>query len=338
MGNKIQYFLTYILAILLLSACGVQHSQITPNLGDMAPNFTLPDINGKPVSLQDFRGKKVVLYLWSIECPWCTNDLRWIDELNRCICEESFTLLTVNNQDSANSISTYLKKSEYSFSVLIDLRWVIDKQYNLGGTSPCTIIIDANGRISNIRFGAFQSKSELKTFIGKGLNAPWDKTPPQISQIGISDISFEPTILNWQTDKETKSNVVLIRGDTEVTGYCLAENWTKYHRLDLADISARRYDKINIISTDYCGNSASALFTFPIDAPKIFNVKINNITCKSAQLNWETDKVATSMATLSTYDDPPITKFSKDTTLTLQHTLIMDGVNPYDWTEQVRTV
>ena len=34
------------------------------NVGDVAPNFTLNDKNGNPVSLSDFRGKKVVLYFY----------------------------------------------------------------------------------------------------------------------------------------------------------------------------------------------------------------------------------------------------------------------------------
>tara|TARA_Y100000994_G_scaffold238851_1_gene231844 strand:- start:53 stop:187 length:135 start_codon:yes stop_codon:yes gene_type:complete len=34
------------------------------NIGDKAPNFTLPDANGKSVSLSDFKGKKVILWFF----------------------------------------------------------------------------------------------------------------------------------------------------------------------------------------------------------------------------------------------------------------------------------
>jgi peroxiredoxin len=34
-------------------------------LGDIAPNFTLPELSGHEVSLTDFRGRKVILYMWA---------------------------------------------------------------------------------------------------------------------------------------------------------------------------------------------------------------------------------------------------------------------------------
>ena len=35
-----------------------------PEVGDIAPDFTLPDLDGGEVSLKSFRGKKVILFTW----------------------------------------------------------------------------------------------------------------------------------------------------------------------------------------------------------------------------------------------------------------------------------
>jgi peroxiredoxin len=38
--------------------------------GQAAPDFTLPDINGKNIALKDFRGQVVIVNFWSAECTW----------------------------------------------------------------------------------------------------------------------------------------------------------------------------------------------------------------------------------------------------------------------------
>lgn len=48
-----------------------ENSRLTP--GDIAPGFTLPDADGKPVSLADYRGRKVIVYFYpAASTPGCT--------------------------------------------------------------------------------------------------------------------------------------------------------------------------------------------------------------------------------------------------------------------------
>jgi thioredoxin-dependent peroxiredoxin len=50
---------------------------MTPRLtpGDPAPDFTLPDADGKPVSLSDFRGRRVIVYFYpAASTPGCTTE------------------------------------------------------------------------------------------------------------------------------------------------------------------------------------------------------------------------------------------------------------------------
>ena len=35
------------------------------NVGDEAPGFTLPSLDGEAVSLSEFRGKKLILFMWA---------------------------------------------------------------------------------------------------------------------------------------------------------------------------------------------------------------------------------------------------------------------------------
>lgn len=56
---KSLFLLTLAAAGLLAQQPPAQHTQL--KVGDMAPDFTLPDNNNKPVKLSDFRGKKNVV-------------------------------------------------------------------------------------------------------------------------------------------------------------------------------------------------------------------------------------------------------------------------------------
>src|ERR671939_383358 len=67
-----------------MSARSVTHS---PNKGDKAPGFELPDINMKIYKLSDFQGKKVVLVFFpAAESPVCTAEM--------CTLRDSFKELT----------------------------------------------------------------------------------------------------------------------------------------------------------------------------------------------------------------------------------------------------
>ncbi|MFA5399819.1 MAG: redoxin domain-containing protein [Dehalococcoidia bacterium] len=238
------------------------HKKVIPQIGDQAPNFSLPDMNGKTVNLQDFHGKGVVLYLWDTSCPYCKNDLSWINELNGCTYDEAIIFLTINISDSRGTAIKYFEENGYSIPVLNDMRGTVIKQYvkyTLGHTYPDTILIGSNGQIRNVKVGPFQSKTELKTFIESGLTPRWDNTPPQIYDINLSKAS----ILSWKTDEETHSNIQGFRNSVGGAGVTLGENWTRYHSVNETVCTNGYYDQIQINSYDRCGNSASKVFTLP---------------------------------------------------------------------------
>ncbi len=166
----------------LVNVIGAQISQTqhAPSIGNQAPNFVLQDLNNQPVSLQDYHGKQVVLYLWSISCPYCKSDLAWIQRLSDSSDDKIIKFLTINNQDSISSVKEYLNNNRYSFPILFDIKGSIFKQYNIRDAIPLTILIGPDGNVKNIKAGAFQDEGELREFAGEGVSSPFDKKTPAV--------------------------------------------------------------------------------------------------------------------------------------------------------------
>ena len=57
------------MVIALFSAC--KKSEVTPETGEVAPNFSLTDVSGNTVKLSDYQGKVVVLFFFGNSCPSC---------------------------------------------------------------------------------------------------------------------------------------------------------------------------------------------------------------------------------------------------------------------------
>ena len=99
--------------IVIALSIGVSTWQSSNLISDKksAPQFTLPTISGLNVSLNDFAGKRVLLYFFA---PWCKicdlsiSNLNWLKSLRG---EESLNLLAVAlSYDDINSIKSFIKR------------------------------------------------------------------------------------------------------------------------------------------------------------------------------------------------------------------------------------
>ena len=130
-------------------------------VGTKAPAFTLPDKNGAPVSLSDFRGRKVVLYFYPRDnTPGCTRQA--------CAFAQSYgefskknTVVIGISKDSAASHLKFAEKYQLPFVLLSDPEhtvigaygaWQEKKLYGKAsmGTVRCTYLLDEEGVIRKV--------------------------------------------------------------------------------------------------------------------------------------------------------------------------------------------
>jgi peroxiredoxin len=113
----------------------------------LAPAFSLPTLEGTPISLADYRGKVVVLNFWASWCPPCRAEMPSMDQLYRSMKDKDFTVLAVNVESGGKSaVSSFMKKIPLSFPVLLDDTQNVSELYQVSGL-PQTFIINKHGEI-----------------------------------------------------------------------------------------------------------------------------------------------------------------------------------------------
>lgn len=117
----------------------------------IAPDFELPDMDGKPVKLSSFRGKTVILNFWTITCGPCKEEIPSLAELQKIIEKrKDIVLLTVSTDDGPEDLRdrlAVLTGSDHPFPILFDPDLTVTKDKYGTELFPETWIIDPNGII-----------------------------------------------------------------------------------------------------------------------------------------------------------------------------------------------
>ena len=113
-----------------------------------APAFTLQSVDGKTVSLSQFKGDVVMINFWASWCGPCRQEMPLLDDIYKQYKDMGFVLLGVNVEPDAQSADAWLKKTPVSYPILYDPKSQVSQLYQVQAM-PTTVIVDRQG---NVRF------------------------------------------------------------------------------------------------------------------------------------------------------------------------------------------
>jgi len=86
--------------------------RVRPNVGDKAPEFSLVDLQGMPLSLADFSGNVVLLYFWASWCPACRSEMILFNFLDQLVRDRTdFMIVGVTLDTEKSSLVEYLQNN-----------------------------------------------------------------------------------------------------------------------------------------------------------------------------------------------------------------------------------
>ena len=146
-------FTLSITILALLSLGRVWAGEAAGSEGSMAPAWRLPDLDGKTVSFDDFKGKVVVLDFWATWCPPCRAEIPGLIDLQKTYQKQGLMVVGISlDQGDAEAIKSFVKKFGMNYPVLVGDDKV---QQTFGGIDaiPVTLVIDRQGRIVKRHLG-----------------------------------------------------------------------------------------------------------------------------------------------------------------------------------------
>ncbi len=108
--------------VLIFFACLIPVSAKAIGKGEPAPSFTLKDVNGQKVSLEDFKGRVVLLKIGTTWCPTCKELYTEIGKLGDYLKERNVAFIDVFVQDTPAMVEKYLGDTQHpmTFHALLD--------------------------------------------------------------------------------------------------------------------------------------------------------------------------------------------------------------------------
>jgi peroxiredoxin len=111
------------------------------------PDFTLPALDGQPVALNQFLGKKpVLLVFWATWCPECKAAIPEINALHGGPLSGKLQVLGLDFRESREKVAAFAKSRDIRYPVLLDEKGKVARAYGVVGI-PTYVLIGRDGKV-----------------------------------------------------------------------------------------------------------------------------------------------------------------------------------------------
>lgn len=152
-----KYSLSLISTLLFCAGTALYAQNDQPMIGQPAPSFELKSLDGNNYSLDQLKGKLVMIHFATTWCPFCNAEAPNLETLYQSYKDKGVQVLIIDVKESKDLVAQSSKRFNFSFPVLLDEDGKVATAFSLAGVLPdlardevvlaSNLIIDREGKI-----------------------------------------------------------------------------------------------------------------------------------------------------------------------------------------------
>jgi cytochrome oxidase Cu insertion factor (SCO1/SenC/PrrC family) len=142
---------------------GVLSSVPAPEAGHPAPTFRASGLDGRAMTLDELRGKTVLLNFWATWCKPCRSEMPMLASWYRSMAGRGLVVVGIDEQEDAGRVSEYTHALGTPYTIVLDPAGDAAARYNVFGL-PTSVLIDPSGEVRWVKPGVLKS-TDLSRYV-----------------------------------------------------------------------------------------------------------------------------------------------------------------------------
>jgi peroxiredoxin len=152
MGIRMKFTKPLLIAAAVLAVAGALFYALMDKPG--APAATFMTLEGKPIALNELRGKVVLVNFWATSCPGCIKEMPEMIQTYQTYKDRGFEVIAVAmSYDPPNYVASFAKTRQLPFPVALDVNGAHARAFGDVQLTPTSFIIGKDGTILEQKLG-----------------------------------------------------------------------------------------------------------------------------------------------------------------------------------------